>query len=487
MHNEQVFTPEWMVKILLDQVGFYSFNLVDKHIMDNSCGKGVILIEAVKRYIEVHKECHDGCVDVNEARTYLETYIHGIEIDEAMWGITVANLNRLTLSYGIENVDWDIRNGIVNGDALAIDTFDGKMDFVVGNPPYCNVHDISEEQYNNIKENYTFCADGMTDIYLAFFEKGIRMLKPDGKLVYITPSSWTTSVAGRKFREYLTNSNKLSAVGLMKHERVFKNATTFTIITCIDNSRDKAIVDAIDVKEYRPEFEDIEYKATRSLSGCTVDGKFYFDVDGKGIGLLRDLHEGNFGTHVTVKNGFATLNDKLFLVDEDDMVGLNDYDHEKLIIVFKASTGEKKYMIFPYDKKGKPVNYDSLDFTVRNLLEKNARKLHLNIENKPDWYLYGRTQALGDVFKNKVVVNNLIRNKNDIKVEYAMHGQGVYSGYYIPCESVYEMSDIYNLIRTNEFAEYVKSLGKYKNGGYYTFSSKDLQSYLNYKIETTKK
>ncbi|MFG6319101.1 MAG: hypothetical protein K1W33_04465 [Clostridia bacterium] len=33
-----------------------------------------------------------------------------------------------------------------------------------------------------------------------------------------------------------------------------------------------------------------------------------------------------------------------------------------------------------------------------------------------------------------------------------------------------------------EFGEYVSLLGKYKSGGYYTFSSKDVKTYLDYKI-----
>lgn len=33
-----------------------------------------------------------------------------------------------------------------------------------------------------------------------------------------------------------------------------------------------------------------------------------------------------------------------------------------------------------------------------------------------------------------------------------------------------------------EFIEFIEFLGKYKNGGYYTFSSKDLNKFLDYKI-----
>ena len=32
---------------------------------------------------------------------------------------------------------------------------------------------------------------------------------------------------------------------------------------------------------------------------------------------------------------------------------------------------------------------------------------------------------------------------------------------------------------SNDFVEYIKAVGKYKNGGYYTFSSKELEMWLN--------
>ena len=37
-------------------------------------------------------------------------------------------------------------------------------------------------------------------------------------------------------------------------------------------------------------------------------------------------------------------------------------------------------------------------------------------------------------------------------------------------------------IFSDDFIEYIKLLKKYKSGGYYTFNSKELELYLNYKI-----
>ena len=51
--------------------------------------------------------------------------------------------------------------------------------------------------------------------------------------------------------------------------------------------------------------------------------------------------------YVSVKNGFATLADKVFIGDFDFTEGTID--------ILKASTGKWSKCIYPYDKKGKPL------------------------------------------------------------------------------------------------------------------------------------
>jgi transposase len=63
--------------------------------------------------------------------------------------------------------------------------YDNQMDFVIGNPPYVRVHNL-DDSYDSVK-SFSFANGGMTDLYLVFFEKGFQMLKPGGKLCYITP------------------------------------------------------------------------------------------------------------------------------------------------------------------------------------------------------------------------------------------------------------------------------------------------------------
>lgn len=184
----QVFTPPATVNLMLDICGYdFPARILQKHIMENSCGEGAFLCEIVRRYCAAFLQTNK---DTNRLKSELETYIHGIEINKESHANCLSELSKTAEAFGIANVHWDIRNA----DALECETFDASMDYVIGNPPYVRVHNLSE-RYDGVKK-LSFTLSGMTDLYLAFFEKSFQMLKPDGRLCYITPSSWLNSLAG---------------------------------------------------------------------------------------------------------------------------------------------------------------------------------------------------------------------------------------------------------------------------------------------------
>lgn len=480
MHNEQIYTPSKVVNFMLDNVGFNNKCGIDgKHIIDNSCGNGNFLVEIVKRIFQFIP---------NIDREYLETYVHGIEIDEPAYNEAINRLNKIATEHNISNVKWDVRNS----DALRTTDFDNSMDYVVGNPPYCNVHHMSKENYDLLKTEFFLCSDGMTDLYIGFFEKGIQMLNSNGILGYITPNSWLTSKAGYWLRDHLYSHNSLQKIYNFDTDKLFNDATTFTCITIIDNNRS---FDDDNIVVYHGNFNDL----TNKKQYCTVVDKHDIYVSEKILTNLKDEVIRNiidyeikdYDKRFIVKNGLATLKDKLFILDPDDKDANVDiytelYCHE-IIDCVKASKGEFKYIIYPYDDSGKPLSYDNLCLYVRSLLERRAERLDIDMTQE-NWYLYGRTQAIKDVNKYRVSCNNLIRDQNDVILRELPSETAVYSGFYIIRNGMPQNRQAMKLLRqqvedalkTNLFTNYVKSIGKSKNGGYYTFSTEDLEQFLNY-------
>ena len=63
------------------------------------------------------------------------------------------------------------------------------FDFIIGNPPYVSILDLSPEQRLSYKSSFR-TASGRFDLYMPFFEKALRMLCLEGKLVFITPEKF---------------------------------------------------------------------------------------------------------------------------------------------------------------------------------------------------------------------------------------------------------------------------------------------------------
>ena len=470
MHNEQVFTPEHVVDTMFEELEYKSNKIRKKHIIDNSCGNGAILKKVVRTYINVCIMCG---LPKEETIKELETYIHGIEIDAKLARETINNLNKIAEEYSLGSVDWDI----ICDDAMFVSYFDNKMDYVIGNPPYCNIHDIPKVKRDIVKK-YKFANGGMTDMYLVFFEIGINMLNENGKLAYITPNSWLTSTAGTNFRNYVKESKTLLEIYQYGHYKVFDGINTYTCITLLSKTPKTNNMFVC----YR-NTSDIDLKfiqTMENLEDCMVNGKIYL-TDRNTLKMLSDIEniDKKDKNRIRVKNGFATLNDKFFIIDD-----YQNKEDKNIITVYKASNGETHYFFYPYDENGKPLSLMDIDNNLVDFMRNKAIEMEVDIEN-PAWYLYGRTQALNDVKYNKVAINNLIRNSDDIKLYFIVGEEqtGVYSGYYIPLYNRDIETKVMEKIRldlSNDFVEYIKAVGKYKNGGYYTFSSKELEMWLNY-------
>lgn len=449
-HYGRVYTPNYLVSTILNFGNYIGTDILCKHVIDFSCGDGSFLTEIVDRY------CHSyQGVDL---KYHLETYIHGIEIDREECEKCKQNLSQIAAKNGIKDVQWDI----ICDDALLVDCFQDKMDFVFGNPPYVRVHNLNTN-YNNVKR-YSFTQQGMTDLYLAFFELGFQMMNKYGTMCIITPSSWFSSTAGGILRQYIVRHHNLSGIIDLGHFQPFK-ASTYTAI-----SRFNAHSNSVKFYKMTDDSSPLIYVDTLSIDDIWITNNFYFS-DKESLAELNAIRNSITPYYVEVKNGFATLADRIFI---------GDFTFDGCIIdVLKASTGEWKKCIFPYDRKGFPLPIEEIKKTYKSVYE--YLLLHQNeLKEGPTWYLYGRTQAIKDVYKRKLALNTIIKDKNSIRLESVEAGSGVYSGLYILTDL--SESVIRNLIVSDNFVKYVRLLANYKSGGYYTFSSKDVAQYLNYKL-----
>jgi adenine-specific DNA-methyltransferase len=102
-------------------------------------------------------------------------------------------------------------------------TFDG-FDIIIGNPPYIQMSKMRDfSLFIKEQKNYkTYTAAG--DVYCLFYELGLRLLRPNGILCYITSNKWMRAAYGESLRNFfITESNPFLLVDFGS-TKVFDNA-----------------------------------------------------------------------------------------------------------------------------------------------------------------------------------------------------------------------------------------------------------------------
>jgi hypothetical protein len=85
---------------------------------------------------------------------------------------------------------------------------EGGFDVVIGNPPYVRQEQISE--FKPVFQKQYSCYTGTADLYVYFYEKGIRLLQKNGVLVYISSNKYFRSSYGEILRNHIATSTKIN-------------------------------------------------------------------------------------------------------------------------------------------------------------------------------------------------------------------------------------------------------------------------------------
>nr|MDA3970196.1 Eco57I restriction-modification methylase domain-containing protein [Desulfobulbaceae bacterium] len=105
----------------------------------------------------------------------------------------------------------------------------GGFDVVLGNPPY-----VRQELFSDLKpwleQNYTV-SNGVADLYTYFFELGHKLLKPGGRLGYISSSTFFKTGSGEPLRRFLAEQATVEKIVDFGDLQVFEGVTTYPAIT----------------------------------------------------------------------------------------------------------------------------------------------------------------------------------------------------------------------------------------------------------------
>lgn len=224
-------------------------------IVDPACGSGAFLIEAFDFLLKYNQMIDDKIFNMtgtknlfdDTTKEILENNIFGVDLNKESVEIT-----KLSLWLRTANKDKTLatlENNIKCGNSLISDKnlcekgFDwkeefpeifenGGFDIVIGNPPYVIIFD--KKLKKNLEENYeTFRRNN--DLYSAFFNKGIEILKENGKLGFITPNSFISGDYFKNLREILINYQIVEIINF-GNKLIFEDANVYSAITILNKT-----------------------------------------------------------------------------------------------------------------------------------------------------------------------------------------------------------------------------------------------------------
>jgi hypothetical protein len=96
----------------------------------------------------------------------------------------------------------------------------GGFDAVIGNPPYVRQELLGDEVKRALKAGYT-AYDGMADLYIFFYEQGLRLLRPGGRLSYVVTNKWLRAGYAEGLRELFATAGQVEFIADFGHAKHF--------------------------------------------------------------------------------------------------------------------------------------------------------------------------------------------------------------------------------------------------------------------------
>ena len=310
--NGAVYTPKYIREYIVSNAVGMSTQIQDRTACDVACGCGGFLYEYT---LLLHQLTNKPITDI------IENNLYGIDITEYSINRTKILLTLLAISNGEDKAE--IRYNFFKGDSLQFDWFSNSskikdnlgFDYIFSNPPYVGSSNLDNET-KKLMANWKVSSTGKLDLYIPFFELGLKWLREDGVLGYITVSNFYRSLNGRALRKYFSDNTFLFKLIDFGGSQVFNSRLTYTCICLIEktkgNIRYTSSAPSKINKLNESDFIPLEYEKLNDFDGWHLD-----DVKTQlNISRMENIGE-KLGDLFNIRNGFATLRNKIYLFTPD--------------------------------------------------------------------------------------------------------------------------------------------------------------------------
>jgi len=197
-----VYTKPEIVRTILDLAGYTSERQLHRlRLLEPSFGGGDFLLPVLDRLLAAFTAHGGTSAQVRQ----LADAIRGVEVHEAAFEGTRGALVARLVAWGADENDaaWTVDRWLSLDDFLLWpDT--AAMDFVVGNPPYVRQERIPGPLLDEYRHRYKTIYD-RADLYVPFYERGLDLLAPGGRLAFICANRWLKNKYGGPLREHASS------------------------------------------------------------------------------------------------------------------------------------------------------------------------------------------------------------------------------------------------------------------------------------------
>lgn len=444
-------------------------------LIEPAVGEGHILSLIVKKYFIENKDKNK-----DEQAEFLENNIAGFDIRDEAIAVCVSKLNDLSEEYIQRKIEWNIQKFDALNRKELIEKF-GTYDYVISNPPYVSRHNMDERTITALREKSEFCSKFNFDLYYYFFEIGFDLWNRSGKIVYITPNSYIKARSGEVMMRYLIDNSLVETIIDYKDEMKFEGATTYTAISVFSTGNNVLRVkNNKGINLVKVTYRDLMEKYNYMIYSHDFLTEFQEE--------FIDL-----GEFAEIRNGLATLQDKVFIVNEKEITGETDnvlmfmkekkpfsVNKEVLRKVIRVSKIEEiKYVIFPYifanETKTAYLQDTEIEERYKETYDYLSERLDEKYQDKYGLY-FGRTQGFTCYYDQKIVIPKVASlEENPFKIV----GEGfLLSGLSIKLKNEYlrtDLNQILDYLNSDVVREYLTIASKNYAAGYKSISSNDLK------------